>query len=105
MARPISHGPPACATAPSTTSTITHANVHLYGESSETRRLAVVARSAALSCGAPAMDWMPLISGLPGRLHLVQGPVLAGADDGVPAVEAPAAQAHDHHLLPNSSAS
>src|SRR4028119_2141409 len=64
MARPISHGPPACATAPSTTSTITHANVHLYGESSETRRLAVVARSAAFSCGAPAMDCMPLISGL-----------------------------------------
>src|SRR4028119_1377302 len=100
MARPINHGPPACATAPSTTRTITHASVHRYGDSSEARRLAVVARSAAFSSGAPAMDWMLLISGLLGRLHLMDEPVLAGAEDGVPAVEAPAAQTHDHHLIP-----
>src|SRR5215210_3744956 len=69
MARPISHGPPACAAAPSTTNPRTSQSLPPYGRNSPRRRLVVAPRSPARSCGTRAMDSMPLIFVLLLQLH------------------------------------
>src|SRR5215208_4743854 len=84
MARPISHGPPACAAAPSTTSPRTSKSLPPYGPTSPRRRLVVVPRSAARSCGTRAMDTMPLIFVLLWRLpRSLRGRELQGSGQNI----------------------
>src|SRR3712207_564188 len=58
MARPMSHGPPACESAPITTSTRARASERRYGRSSPSSRRAVSPLFSARSWGVRAMDSM-----------------------------------------------
>src|SRR5215208_5214454 len=78
MARPISQGPPACASAPSPTSMRANPSPRRYDPSSERRRRTVAPLFSGFSRGARAMDSMPLIVTLSARWREAQDAVVAG---------------------------